>query len=251
MSLKIGQILFFFFFFFFFVFNLIAGTTPESLLKKIDELYRSKSSIAKIEMNVETPDWSRTIKMDLWTRGMDYTFVRIKEPRKDKGVSSLRRKNKMWNFFPKINKVIKVPPSMLMGSWMGSDFTNDDLVKNSSLIRDYITKIISSNSDNIVLSLIPKENTASVWGKIIIKIEKKSLLPISQEFFDEKGAKIRVMYFKEVKKMGGRIIPTVLELVPLTKSKKGHKTIVRYLEINFNKNVSKSVFTRTNLEKRR
>ena len=145
----------------------MADESVNKILKNIDELYRSKGSQGKIEMEVITPDWSRTMKMDMWTKGMDYTFIRIKEPRKDKGVSSLKREDDVWNFFPKINKVIKVPPSMMMGSWMGSDFTNDDLVKESSLIKDYKTTNVKESDGNIEITLVPHKNTVSLWGKIL------------------------------------------------------------------------------------
>ena len=204
-----------------------------------------------MEMEVTTPNWSRTIKMDMWTKGLDYSFVRINAPRKDKGVSSLKRDKDMWNFFPKINKVIKIPPSMMMGSWMGSDFTNDDLVKDSSLIDDYKAVFSDLKKDIVTITLTPSKNMASLWGKILIFVDKKSMLPTKQEFFDEKGVKIRVMYFKDVKLMGGRMIPATLELIPLTKSKKGNKTLIRYIEAKFDVDVPNSVFTRTNLQKRR
>ena len=100
-----------------------------TIIKKVDELYRADSSYAEMEMTIVTPNWERTLKLEAWSEGMDKTFITILEPKKDKGITTLRVDNEMWNFFPKINKVMKVPPSMMMGSWMGSDFTNDDLVK--------------------------------------------------------------------------------------------------------------------------
>lgn len=222
-----------------------------ALLKNIDELYRSDTSNVKIEMDVITPNWSRTLKMELWTKGMHYTFVRIESPRKERGVSSLKRGVHMWNYFPKINKVIKIPPSMMMGSWMGSDFTNDDLVKNSSLVKDYATKILHSKSDVIKLELIPKEGTVSLWGKIQILIDAKTKIPLKQEFFDEKGEKIRMMNFLDIKQIGGKTIPTTLELIPLNSGKKGHKTLVRYIKASFDIKIPDSIFTRANLQKRR
>ncbi|MEJ2722432.1 MAG: outer membrane lipoprotein-sorting protein, partial [bacterium] len=113
-----------------------AGTsddTIQKIIKDIDELYRSKSSYSEIEMHVVTPHWERTMAMNAWSSGMEKTFVRITAPQKDKGMATLRIGNEMWNYLPKINKIIKIPPSMMMSSWMGSDLTNDDIVKEYSL----------------------------------------------------------------------------------------------------------------------
>lgn len=234
---------------FLFAFSVFSDESAKDLIKKIDELYRSSGSIGKMEMEITTPNWKRTVDMDMWTKGMNYTFVRILSPRKDRGVSSLKRKNQMWNFFPKINKVIKIPPSMMMGSWMGSDFTNDDLVKESSLIEDYDCSITGTVENTVIISLKPKKDTISLWGDIVIYINKKNTLPVKEEFFDERGEKIRVMYFKEIKKFGERLIPSTMELVPL--KKEGHRTIVRYKEIKFDADVPDNIFSITNLQKRR
>lgn len=181
--------------------------------------------------------------------GFEKTFVTILSPRKDKGISTLRNDKEMWNFFPKINKVMKIPPSMMMGSWMGSDFTNDDLVKESSLREDYNARLAENENDkaNYYIEFTPKEQTVSVWGKIIAKVNKESVLPETQEYFDEKGKLIRVMYFKDVKELGGRIIPTTLELVP--QNKKNHSTIVTYTKAEFNAEINKNTFTLRNLQK--
>ncbi len=220
------------------------------LLDKVDSLYRSKDSYAQVEMEVVTPHWERTMKLDMWSEGLDKTFIRILTPRKDKGVSTLRLKNEMWNYFPKIDRTIKIPPSMRMGAWMGSDFTNDDLVKETTLREDYSSKMISKASDtNYIIELTPKESAVSVWDKVIVFIDKLSVLPVKQDFYNERGELVRTMSFKSVKKIGGRVLPTVMELIP--HNKKGQKTVVRYLTAEFDKGVKSSIFTRRNLQKRR
>jgi outer membrane lipoprotein-sorting protein len=159
-----------------------------SLLKKIDELYRADTSISTMKMTIVTPDWQRTLAMQSWTKGMDDTFIRILSPRKDRGVTTLKIDKEMWNYFPKINKVIKVPPSMMMGSWMGSDFTNDDLVRDVSLVEEYeVSKAVKG--DYTILSLIPREDTVTIWDKIEIEIDSKTLLPVSQSYFNEQDKK--------------------------------------------------------------
>ena len=127
--------------FFGFSFSVFAESSVEELLDQMDRLYRSDSSHATIEMQIVTENWERTTIMEVWSRGMDDTLIKILSPRKDKGIKTLKHGNQMWNYFPKINKVLKVPPSMMMNSWMGSDFTNDDLVKENTLADDYLSKL--------------------------------------------------------------------------------------------------------------
>ena len=123
--------------------------------KGLNQLYRSESSHADMEMHIVTPHWERTLAMTVWTQGMNKTFIRITAPKKEKGVATLRIKNEMWNYLPKTNKVMKIPPSMMMGSWMGSDFTNDDLVKESSMLDDYTSQLIRPEDAGSRSSLYP------------------------------------------------------------------------------------------------
>ena len=171
---------------------------------------------------------------------------------KEKGTATLRIGNEMWNYLPKTDKVMKIPPSMMMGSWMGSDFTNDDIVKESSMREDYTYEFFSPDEpkeDLIYIELIPKEDTPVVWGKIETAVRSKDYLPVWQKFYDEKGNLMRIMEFKEIKEMGGRTIPTVMELTP--QDEEGHKTIVRYLEAKFNIELDDDTFTLRNLQKKR
>lgn len=241
------------FFKIFFLFTIpfsIYSANVDTILDKVDELFRSDTSYGNMRMEIETPHWKRTLVMEMWTKGMDYTFVVIKSPRKDKGVSTLKRKNEMWNYFPKINKVIKIPPSMMMGSWMGSDLTNDDLVKESSLRKDYNSKL-EDKGKKYFITLTPKASTISVWGKIEIIVDKSSLLPEKQIFYDEKNIAIREINFKDIKKLGGKTIPVIMEIIPLTEDKKGNKTVMIYEDMTFNLKIKDTVFTRQNLQKRR
>jgi outer membrane lipoprotein-sorting protein len=224
--------------------------TLETIIKRLDTLYRSDTAYAEMEMTIQTPHWERTLTMKSWSEGLDKTFIVIESPRREKGISTLRKGNGMWNFFPKINKVIKIPPSMMMGSWMGSDFTNDDLVKESTRMEDYHAKLIQGeNRDSYHVEFVPHKDTVSLWGKIVSEIDKKSLLPISEIFYDEKNRKIRELYFKEVRAFGNKTIPAVMELIPTTK--KGHKTIVRYTSAKFDVQLAKETFTLRNLKKKR
>jgi outer membrane lipoprotein-sorting protein len=186
--------------------------------------------------------------MKMWSKGTENTLVKILKPKKDKGITTLKKGDEIYNYFPKINKVMKVPSSMMMGSWMGSDFTNDDLVKESTYTKDYDFKLVTPDKESeYKLELKPKKTSVSVWGKIIIIIDKKTELPISQEYYDEHNEKIRVMNFKDVKLIGERLLPTTMELIPLSKSKKGNKTSFSYKKIVFDIDLDGNFFGLQNL----
>lgn len=232
------------------------------LLKKIDELYRSDSSYGEMEMEVVTPNWTRTIGIKSWTRGMKKTFMYITAPQKDEGITTLRLGNKMWNYFPKINKVMRVPPSMMMGSWMGSDFTNDDLVKESTFIDDYTGEFFIPSvaqqamegkpkiDDSLYyIRLKPKKDAVSLWAKIEILINKKNNLPVKQVYFDEKGRIARTMEFKDIKKLGGKFLPATLLMQVTSKPKR--RTIIRYKKMDFDIKIPENIFSIRNLQKKR
>ena len=217
------------------------------LLKKMDELFRSDTSISTMKMTIVTPNWQRTLEMQSWTRGMDDTFIRILTPVKDRGVATLKIDTDMWNYFPKINKTIKVPPSMMMGSWMGSDFTNDDLVREVSLLKEY--SVVKADEDNNWrLTLVPKRETVTVWGRIEFVIDKETLLPREQSYFNEKGEKVRTMEFSEIRDYSGRKMPSIMTMLPL--NKEGHKTVIEYIEAEFDSKVDQRTFTLRNLQAR-
>lgn len=218
-----------------------------ALLDRIDNLYRLDSSKATITMEVKTENWQRSMTMQVWSKDMDYTLVRITSPKKEKGISTLKRNNQMWNYFPKIRKVIKVPPSMMMGSWMGSDFTNDDLVREVSLVKEYRVSLSSTESVH-TLTLIPRPNTVTVWGKIIATVDSKTLLPIKQTYFDEDGTAMREMAFSENKKFDGKLLPSVMTLTPLNKT--NQYTQMTYDSLTFNSEIKPDVFTLRNLKRR-
>lgn len=218
-----------------------------ALLERIDNLYRLDSSEATITMEVKTENWQRSMTMEAWSKGMDYTLVRILSPKKEKGISTLKRDTQMWNYFPKIRKVIKVPPSMMMGSWMGSDFTNDDLVREVSLAKEYNVSLSSTQAIH-TLTLIPKQNTVTVWGKIIATVDSKTLLPIKQTYFDEDGQAMREMVFSENKNFDGKLLPSVMVLTPLNKTKQYTK--MTYDSLSFNTDIKADVFTLRNLKRR-
>ena len=214
----------------------------------VDTLYRAESSYALMEMEITTPHWQRTLQMKAWSEGTDKTFIRLLEPQKERGVATLRIGSEMWNYLPKVQKTMRIPPSMMMSSWMGSDFTNDDLVKEFSFTEDYSFQYASVEKPEpgrLYIKCTPKEGRPIVWGYVILEIDYDSLLPRSEKYFDDKGKLMRVMSFKDVRLLGGRRIPSVLELIP--QNKQGQKTVVRYLEAEFNISIPSETFTRRNL----
>ncbi len=218
------------------------------VVRRIDELYRAKSSRARVEMLIVTPDWQRTLLMEAWSEGMDKTFVRIEKPARERGVATLRIGSEMWNFLPKTNKVIKIPPSMMMSSWMGSDFTNDDLVREFSLVRDYDFEEIrppAARPGLIYIRCVPKPEVPVVWGSVVLTVSE-DYVPVRQEFFDEQGRVMRTLEYSEVKNFSGRRIPSVLEMRPAAKP--GNRTIFRYLELELDVPVDPAVFTLRNLQ---
>mgnify|MGYP001577908271 CR=1 FL=1 len=217
------------------------------LTRKMDNLYRSDSAEAELTMAIQTPDWLRELKVKSFSQGLKTTLIRILSPAKDRGVATLRVEQEMWNFFPKINKVMKIPPSMMMGSWMGSDFTNDDLVRQVSLESEYDGQVKTTNG-KYVLTLVPKKNTATVWGKIETTIDRTTLLPDSQMFYDEKNQKIREMQFSEVRDFDGRKFPAVMKLISVKKP--GNSTTIRYDSLRFNTKPDPSLFTLRKLQER-
>ena len=226
--------------------------TPEQIIAEVDQLYRRDTSYCKVEMTILTPHWERRLHMEMWTEGMDKAFIYITAPRKEAGMATLRVDREMWNYFPRIDKVMKVPPSMMMSSWMGSDFTNDDLVKETSMIEDYGAEFVEPEAAAAgfhYIALTPREHTPSVWGRIEVSVRKDDLMPQRQTFYDEKGNKVRVMEFREVTRFGELELPAVVEMVPLRKE--GHKTVFRYVEARFDEVLDGGIFTLRNLRKKR
>ena len=218
------------------------------IIEDMEFLYRGVASRATLTMTVITPRHKRTLKMSSASLGQDYALFRILEPRKESGISTLKREQEMWNYFPKINRVIKVPPSMMMGSWMGSDVTNDDLLRETELIDAYDLSMKVSESDYHI-TLSPKSDTVTVWAKIDYIVDRKEMLPKQQIFYDERDRKIRRMEFSETKDFEGTLLPSRISVIPINKP--GYKTIVEYTSLNFDPpDVEKNMFTRRNLTTR-
>ncbi|MEJ5262466.1 MAG: outer membrane lipoprotein-sorting protein [Ignavibacterium sp.] len=225
--------------------------TATEIVKKADELMRAKSSYTEMTMKIVKPDWNREMSMKVWALEPDYALILITSPARDKGTVTLKRKNEVWNWLPSAQKVIKIPPSMMLQSWMGSDFTNDDLVRESSVINDYTHKIIGEEKlngyDCYKILLTPKPQVGVVWSKIITWITKDTYLQPLVEYYDEDNQVVKKFVGSELKLMDGRKIFTHWEMIPLDKP--GSKTIMDYNKIQFNIKIDESFFSEQNMKK--
>ena len=212
----------------------------KEIVAKANDLIRATSSFTEITMTIIKPTWSREMTMKVWSLEPEYSLILLTEPAKDKGSVTLKRKKEVWNWIPSVNRVIKLPPSMMMQSWMGSDFTNDDLVRQSSIVEDYTHAIIGEEElggyDCFKIDLIPKPEAGVVWGKIITWISKKGYMQLRSDHYDEDMQLIKSMIGSDIKKMGGRTIPAHWEMIPIDEP--GQKTVMQYKNMEFTQNIN-------------
>ena len=225
--------------------------TAKDIIRKADDKTRGLSSEGTMTMTVVRPDWSRTITMKTWSKGREYSIVLITAPAKDKGSVFLKMKTEMWNWVPSIDKTIKIPPSMMLQSWMGSDFTNDDLVRQSSIVVDYTHRLLGREKvrdmECYKIELTPLPAAPVVWGKVIMWVTVNGFDQWKTEFYDEDNLLVNVSNNYDIRKMGDREIPTRLEMVPV--NKKGQKTVMHIDEMRFNTKVDEGFFSQQNMKK--
>ncbi len=223
------------------------------LIHHIDELWRGETSQATMTMTVKTRRYERAMTMEAWSRGKEFSLVVIREPVKDRGIATLKVEENIWNYLPKINRVTKVPSSMMSGSWMGSHFTNDDLVKESTYEDDYDSNITFEGKRDgktiYEVTSLPKPDAPVVWGKVIMEIEQKTLAPYRARYFDEEGILIRTMTFDQQQKIGERVVPMRMTLQP--EDKPEESTVITYQSIEFGVQLEVSFFSLQSLKRRR
>lgn len=224
----------------------------KEIVKKADEKWNGeKSSQGTMSMTIVRPSWERTIQFKIWTLGRDYSMTLITAPAKEKGQAFLKRETEMWNWMPSISRMIKLPPAMMADGWMGSDYTNDDILKESSLVVDFTHKIISSETidgwDCWKIEMYPVEDAAVVWGKIIKWISKDEFLMLKSEYYDEDEFLVKTELGLDIKMMDGRKIPTKIEIIPA--DKENQKTIVVINDLKFNVAIENSFFSQQNMKK--
>ena len=231
--------------------NILYGQDAKSIIQKAEQKVSGSCSFSQLSINVIRPSWKRTINLKAWTKGTDYALMLVEAPASDKGTVFLKRLKEIWNWVPSIERTIKFPPSMMQQSWMGTDFTNDDLVKADSYVNDYTQSVTGDSTlegrNAFKIRLVPKPEAGVVWGKVIVFVDKKDFLELRLEFYDEDGSLVNVMNASDIKDLGGRILPSRLEMVPV--DKKGYKTVLEYKEMVFDKPIPESFFTLQNMQK--
>ena len=224
--------------------------SAKDIVKKADDNMRGKTSKADITIKIIRPTWSREMNMNVWSKGDDYSMILVTSPAREKGTVFLKRIKEVWNWIPSIERNIKLPPSMMSQSWMGTDFTNDDLVKEASSVSDYDHQLLGketiSDKDCYKIEMIPKPSAAIVWEKVIVWIDSKDYLQLKAEFYDEDGELVNIMNSGDVKEIGGRKITSKIEMIPI--DKEGNSTVIMYNDIIFDTPIKDDFFTTRNMK---
>lgn len=230
----------------------VHAQSVDEIIRKSEELLRGTTSTGTYHMTVVTPEYTRTMEMQTWwDEKADRSMIRITAPKKEAGNKWLKIGNEMWNYLKTTETTIKIPPSMMLQSWNGSDFTNDDLARESSLEKDYTHSLLAEEEINGELcwkiSSVPKPDAAVVWGKIYTWIRKKDYLSSVAQYYDEKNQLVRYMVFSDVRTLGGRSIPTRWTMH--NKTKEGHRTEFVIKDAAFNIRIPESMFSFRELER--
>ena len=221
------------------------------IIQMADEKVRGKTNHSILEMQIIRPTWNRTISMKSWSNGLDYSMTYITAPAKDKGQVFMKRETEMWNWMPSIGRMIKIPASMMSQGWMGSDYTNDDILKESSIVRDYNHSIDKEETIEGLacykIKMMPKEEAAVIWAKVYKWITKDEFIQIRSEYYDEDDELVKSDFGYEFKKMDGRLIPTRIEIVPA--DGEGKKTVIFLKEVQFDIELPTAYFSQQNMKR--
>jgi len=227
----------------------LAQPAPREILRRAEDNMRGTTSYTEMTMQTVRPRFTREITMRTWNLGDDYALVLITAPARDQGTAFLKRGREMWNFVPRIDRTVKMPPSMMSQSWMGSDFSNDDLMQGTSTVDDFTHRLLRSETINghecYVLELIPKPEAPIVYSKVIYWVSKEYYLPVKVENYDEFGQIASTINFREFRQMGDRMLPAVFEMIPA--GRPGHKTILTTHKADFRISLTPDFFTLQNL----
>jgi hypothetical protein len=225
--------------------------TLATITRNIDGLFRSTATVGRLEVTVVTPRANRTMRMRMWSRGENRALVVIESPARDEGTATLRRDRSLWNYLPRISRTMRVPPSMMSSSWMGSDLTNDDLTQASTFRDDYDGTVVgrSDAPSGWLVRYNAREGAVGLWLRVEYVVSADGTLPLEARFYDRRSELARVMRFEDVREVDGRRIPTRIVIEPV--DREGHRTEMRYLEMDFDADVSESTFSLTALERAR
>ena len=202
-------------------------------------------------MTIIRPTWQRTMSLKAWSKGEDFALMLVTAPARDKGTATLKRVKEVWTYVPRIERPTKLPPSMMSEGWNGSDFTNEDLVREVSIVNDYKNRILKDSTlegrSCWKIELIPNEDAAVVWGKVHMFIDKQDYLQLRSEFYDEDGYLVNILNGSGITQMGGRTFAAKLEMIPV--EEEGHKTVLEYNNIVFDKKLPESFFSKANMSR--
>lgn len=228
----------------------LPAQTPREIIKRMEDKMKGDASYMEMTMTTVRPRYTRDVSMKLWNKGDDYSLIFITAPARDKGTGFLKRKKEIWNYLPTIDRMVKMPPSMMSQSWMGSDFTNDDLVRGSSTLDDYTHRLLPSEKidgiDCYVIELIPKPESAIVYSKVLMWVSKDKYLQLKVENYDERMELANTIIQSRIMMLGGRELPSYMEMIP--SDKKGNKTIITIKRIDFNPKIEDDFFSVQNLK---
>ncbi|MDH3988795.1 MAG: outer membrane lipoprotein-sorting protein [Gammaproteobacteria bacterium] len=210
--------------------------------------WRGLSSHGEMTMTIHRPDWERTMSMESWSEGEKLSLVRVTAPRKDRGNGTLIDDNRMWTFSPKVNRVIKVPSSMMNQSWMGSDFSNKDISRTDDIVLQYDHTLLSeTEQDGITvyeIQSIPHEDAAVVWGREVLKIRSDNVM-LEQRFYDQDDVLVKTLITLEVKEMGGRAVAAQQRMAKEDSPDEWTEIVTNFVE--FDVELGDNVFTLSNL----
>jgi hypothetical protein len=220
----------------------------QKLIREVEQQYMGTSSHTRMTMQVATEHWQRHLTMEAWSLGREHFLVRILEPPKERGVATLKVEREVWNYLPKVDRVIKIPPSMMGGAWMGSHITNDDLVKANHIDQDYTFTLLEETPEIWRIEGLPKPDAAVVWGRIVYEVGKDPRVPRRIDYYDEAMTRVREIVFTDVATVDDRTIPLTMTVQPLEKP--DEHTILHYEEVDFGIDIDESFFSLRNLKAR-
>ena len=222
---------------------------PKKILDSVDDLYRSNASHGILTLSVTTVNWQRTLTLEQWTKDKDKSLIKVLKPKKEKGLATLRVDKNVWNYMPKVKRVVKIPSSMMSSSWMGSHFSNDDLVRESRMADDYLFSItfegIREGNEIIEITCIPYNDAAVVWGKVEV-IVYRNYIPLRMIYYDEDLLLSRTLEFENIQMMDGKMIPTQMNMIPADEPDESTK--VKWEEIQFSVSIDNDFFSLRKLQ---
>lgn len=223
----------------------VNANSADKWLKYSETQMRGDRSHSEMIMTIQTPNWTRSLEIESDVEGKKEALSTILSPAKEKGIRTLRIDNNMWNYFPKLKRKVAVSSSMLLASWMGSDFTNDDVLKASSMAEDYNHSFSKDEGSYKVIENIAKSNSKVMWPRIVTYASKEDCLPRMYKYFDKEGKLKRTLHFSQIKTFDGHKVPTHWEMIP--EDDKTKKTVIDYKSIKFNVKFKSNHFSQMNL----